>query len=180
VQAGLQQLTQEARIVYGADESFVPLDAESDDAFMAPTLLRCDLGLDARIAHQVEVFGPVATIFTYDDVNQLVALLQRGEGSLVVSAYSDDAEFLATLIPQAADFHGRIMVVDAATGSQHTGHGNVMPTCLHGGPGRAGGGEELGGLRGLLLYHRRYVVQAGPALLSKLSHQAVDTSLLYT
>jgi 3,4-dehydroadipyl-CoA semialdehyde dehydrogenase len=105
--------------------------------------------------------------------------LQRGEGSLVASAYSDDADFLATLIPQAADFHGRIMVVDAQIGSQHTGHGNVMPSCLHGGPGRAGGGEELGGLRGLLLYHRRYVVQAGPALLSKLSQQAVDASLLY-
>jgi 3,4-dehydroadipyl-CoA semialdehyde dehydrogenase len=97
----------------------------------------------------------------------------------VASAYSDDAEFLATLIPQAADYHGRIMVVDTAVGSQHTGHGNVIPTCLHGGPGRAGGGEELGGLRSLLLYHHRYVVQAGPALLSKLAHQAVDASLLY-
>jgi 3,4-dehydroadipyl-CoA semialdehyde dehydrogenase len=178
VRAGLQQLTQEVRIVLGADESFVAIDVDSDTAFIAPTLLRCDLGLDARLAHEVEVFGPVATIFPYNDLNELVELLQRGQGSLVASAYSDDAEFLATLIPSVADFHGRIMVVDAAIGNQHTGHGNVMPTCLHGGPGRAGGGEELGGLRGLLLYHRRYVVQAGPELLSKLSQQAADASLL--
>jgi 3,4-dehydroadipyl-CoA semialdehyde dehydrogenase len=179
VEAGLEQLSKEARIVLGADDAFVPLDANSIAAFMAPTLLRCDLGLDAQIAHEVEVFGPVATIFPYNDLDELVQLLQRGGGSLVASAYSDDAEFLATLISSAADFHGRIMVVDAAIGSQHTGHGNVMPTCLHGGPGRAGGGEELGGLRGLLPYHRRYVVQAGPELLSKLSQQAADASLLY-
>lgn len=179
VQEGLRQLAQEARIVHGADESFAPLDAASDSAFIAPTLLRCELGLNARIAHDVEVFGPIATIFPYEDLDELVVLLQRGQGSLVASAYSDDADFLAALIPQAADFHGRIMVVDAGIGSQHTGHGNVMPTCLHGGPGRSGGGEELGGLRGLLLYHRRYVVQAGPDMLAKLSRQSADASLLY-
>lgn len=179
VQSGLEQLTKEARIVYGADESFVPLDTRSDASFISPTLLRCDLGLEAHVAHEVEVFGPVATIFPYNDIDELITLLQRGQGSLVASAYSDDEVFLATLIPAVADFHGRIMVVDAAIGSQHTGHGNVMPTCLHGGPGRAGGGEELGGLRGLLLYHRRYVVQAGPELLAKLSQQATDASLLY-
>ncbi|MCC4119017.1 3,4-dehydroadipyl-CoA semialdehyde dehydrogenase, partial [Aromatoleum toluclasticum] len=80
--------------------------------------------------------------------------------------------------PAIADLHGRVMVVDAAVGANHTGHGNVMPGCLHGGPRRAGGGEELGGLRALAMYHRRCVVQGGPAVLDALSRDAVDDALL--
>jgi len=143
-----------------------------------PTLLYCDKGLDARFVHDVEVFGPAATVLPYADTADAIAIARRGRGSLVASVYSGDAAFLGELVPGIADLHGRVMVVDAAVGSQHTGHGNVMPNCLHGGPGRAGGGEELGGLRALAMYHRRVVVQGGPVLLDALSKDAADAALL--
>lgn len=176
---GLARLRQDAEVVFGGGEGFVPVDADpAVSAFVQPTLLFCDKGLAAQHVHDVEVFGPVATVLPYADTAEVIALARRGGGSLVASVYSADAGFLAELVPGIAELHGRVMVVDAAVGGQHTGHGNVMPTCLHGGPGRAGGGEELGGLRALAMYHRRYVVQGGPALLDALSAGAADAALL--
>ena len=89
------------------------------------------------------------------------------------------ADFSQNVVLGIGDLHGRIMVIDSAVGSQHTGHGNVMPNCLHGGPGRAGGGEELAGLRALLLYHRRFVVQGPPNCIADLAKLSSDASLLY-
>ncbi|NMG66704.1 3,4-dehydroadipyl-CoA semialdehyde dehydrogenase [Azoarcus indigens] len=176
---GLALLRKDARVVFGGGEGFAPVDADpAASAFVQPTLLYCDKGLAAQYVHDVEVFGPVATVLPYADTPEAIALARRGGGSLVASAYSADAAFLGDLVPAIADLHGRVMVVDSAIGSQHTGHGNVMPTCLHGGPGRAGGGEELGGLRALAAYHRRYVVQGGPALLEALARDAADAALL--
>lgn len=176
---GLARLRQDARVVFGGDEHFVPVDADPAlAAFVQPTLLFCDTGLAAQHVHDVEVFGPVATVLPYADTAEAVAIARRGRGSLVASVYSGDVVFLAELVPAIADLHGRVMVVDAAIGAQHTGHGNVMPTCLHGGPGRAGGGEELGGLRALAMYHRRFVVQGGPAVLDALAADASDAALL--
>lgn len=180
--ASLAQLREEAEVVFGGQapgDGFMPVGAEiAHSAFVQPTLLFCDKGLAAQHIHDVEVFGPVATVLPYAETDELIALARRGRGSLVASVYSADAAFLAQLLPAIADLHGRLMVVDAAVGSQHTGHGNAMPTCLHGGPGRAGGGEELGGLRALMLYHRRFVVQGGPQALDALSAQAADAALL--
>jgi 3,4-dehydroadipyl-CoA semialdehyde dehydrogenase len=176
---GLARLREDAELVCGGGEAFVPVDAElSASAFVQPTLLYCDKGLAARFVHDVEVFGPVATVLPYADTAEAVALARRGRGSLVASVYSADMDFLAELVPAIADLHGRVMVVDGAVGNQHTGHGNVMPSCLHGGPGRAGGGEELGGLRALAMYHRRHVVQGGPALLDRLAEASADAALL--
>jgi len=176
---GIAKLREECETVFGGDPAFEPVDAHGEDsAFVQPTLLYCDKGLDARFVHDVEVFGPAATILPYADTADAIAIARRGRGSLVASVYSGDAAFLGELVPGIADLHGRVMVVDAAVGSQHTGHGNVMPNCLHGGPGRAGGGEELGGLRALAMYHRRVVVQGGPALLDALSRDAADAALL--
>lgn len=176
---GLARLREECETVFGGGDDFVPRDADpARAAFVQPTLLYCDKGLAARHVHDVEVFGPVATVMPYRDTADAIALARRGHGSLVASVYSGDAAFVAELVPAIAATHGRIMVVDAAVGTQHTGHGNVMPTCLHGGPGRAGGGEELGGLRALALYHRRHVVQGGAALLDALGREAADASLL--
>ncbi|HRP98656.1 MAG TPA: aldehyde dehydrogenase family protein [Rhodocyclaceae bacterium] len=176
---GLARLREECETVFGGGDGFVPRDADAArSAFVQPTLLYCDKGLAARHVHDVEVFGPVATVMPYRDTADAIALARRGHGSLVASVYSADAAFLAELVPAIAGTHGRIMVVDAAVGNQHTGHGNVMPTCLHGGPGRAGGGEELGGLRALALYHRRHVVQGGAALLDALGREAADAALL--
>lgn len=176
---GIAQLREDGEAVYGADPDFCPdgLDP-AVAAFVQPTLLYCPAPRHARHVHDVEVFGPVATVMPYEDLADAVALVRRGGGSLVASAYSGEADFVTGLVEGIAPLHGRVMVVDAAVGNQHTGHGNVMPTCLHGGPGRAGGGEELGGLRALALYHRRYVVQAGPAVLDRLMRESADAGLL--
>jgi 3,4-dehydroadipyl-CoA semialdehyde dehydrogenase len=175
---GLARLKSECAVVFGAAADFVPLDAEQSNAFLQPTLLFCDRGLAAQHVHDTEVFGPVATLIAYADAAEAVALARRGKGSLVASVFSDDAGFLATTARAIADLHGRVMAVNSEVGSQHTGHGNVVPTCLHGGGGRAGGGEELGGLRGLAFYHRRMVLQGPKAVIEALRADGADAALL--
>ena len=178
---GLRQLKRECTVLFGGDEQFQPIDADRQkSAFVQPTLLACQTGLDATFVHDLEVFGPAATLVAYDGLEDLLALARRGMGSLVASVFSSDPEFTRDVVLGVGDLHGRILVVDSASGSQHTGHGNVMPSCLHGGPGRAGGGEELGGLRALLLYHRRLVVQASSPRLAELAGLSADASLLYS
>ena len=177
---GLAKLKQECAVVFGGNEKFQPLDADAGQAaFVQPTLLACNDGLDARYVHDVEVFGPASTLVAYDSTEKLIALLRRGLGSLVGSIFTSDAPFARQVVLGVGDLHGRIMVVNGEVGSQHTGHGNVMPNCLHGGPGRAGGGEELAGLRALLLYHRRFVVQGPAAWLQEMAGMCTDASLLY-
>jgi 3,4-dehydroadipyl-CoA semialdehyde dehydrogenase len=176
---GIALLKTECQVLFGdAPLQLVDADA-SKGCFISPTLLRCDLGTNAKVANDVEVFGPVATIMPYSSTADAIAIARRGRGSLVASVFSGDETFCQTLIPAIADLHGRIMVVDAKVEGQQTGHGNVMPNCLHGGPGKAGGGEELGGLRALGLYHRRMVVQAGPHRTSALSGLANDAAPLF-
>jgi 3,4-dehydroadipyl-CoA semialdehyde dehydrogenase len=178
---GLSKLKQECSLIYGGDEQFQPIDADPQkSAFVQPSLLSCKDGVDAKYVHEVEIFGPVATVVAYDDLEDLVAIARRGLGSLVISIFSDDQAFIRQAVLGIADLHGRVLVVDSTVGSQHTGHGNVVPSCLHGGPGRAGGGEELAGLRALLLYHRRFAVQAPVSCVTELSGLCVDTSLLYS
>jgi 3,4-dehydroadipyl-CoA semialdehyde dehydrogenase len=178
---GLRQLKQECSVLFGGDEQFQPIDADRQkSAFVQPTLLASKTGLHAKFVHDLEVFGPAATLVAYDGLEDLLALARRGRGSLVASVFSSDPEFTRKVVLGIGDMHGRVLVVDSAAGNQHTGHGNVMPSCLHGGPGRAGGGEELGGLRALLLYHRRFVVQGPPNCLAELAGLSSDTSLLYS
>ena len=140
---------------------------------VGPTLLgtRDAAGSDAADrVHDEEVFGPVATLVPYrnGDIDHALALIRRGQGSLVTSLYGSDASALARVIPELSDSHGRLHVVSPDVAALHTGHGNVMPQSLHGGPGRAGGGEELGGLRALNFYHRRSAIQASTAVLANL------------
>lgn len=178
---GLRQLKQECSVIFGGDENFQPVDAvAAKSAFVQPTLLACNDGLGARFVHDVEVFGPAATLIGYDNTENAIALVRRGLGSLVASIFANDAAFTQDLVLGIGDLHGRIMVVDASVGNQYTGHGNVVPSCLHGGPGRAGGGEELAGLRALLLYHRRFVVQGPPSVTAALAKQSADASALYS
>jgi 3,4-dehydroadipyl-CoA semialdehyde dehydrogenase len=177
---GLRLLKQECSVVFGGNGDFQPIDADpAKSSFVQPTLLSAKTGLDAKFVHDVEVFGPAATLVAYDGVEDLVAMTRRGLGSLVASVFSNDARFIQDVILGIGDLHGRIMVVDSVVGSQHTGHGNVMPSCLHGGAGRAGGGEELAGLRALLLYHRRFVVQGPASSIAELAGTSADTSILY-
>jgi 3,4-dehydroadipyl-CoA semialdehyde dehydrogenase len=178
---GLRQLKQECTVVFGGDEKFQPLDADpAKSAFVQPTLLASKDGLNAKFVHDVEVFGPVATLVAYDNVEDAIAIARRGLGSLVASIFSNDADFVRAVVLGIGDMHGRLLVVDSSVGPQHTGHGNVVPSCLHGGPGRAGGGEELAALRALLLYHRRFVVQGPPSLLNSLAAMSADATILFS
>jgi 3,4-dehydroadipyl-CoA semialdehyde dehydrogenase len=178
---GLKKLRSECSVVFGGDEHFQPVDADPlKSAFVQPTLLASNNGLGSKHVHDVEVFGPVMTMIAYDGPEDLVPMVRRGRGSLVASLFTNDSAFLREVALGIADLHGRIMAVDSSVGSQYTGHGNVVPSCLHGGPGRAGGGEELAGLRALLLYHRRFVVQGPTSAIKDLSGPCADANLLYS
>ncbi len=178
---GLSKLKEECEVLFGDDKDFQPLDADlQKSAFVQPALLSCKNGRDAKFVHDIEVFGPVATLVAYDGLEDLIAITRRGLGSLVASVFSNDASFTRETILGIGDLHGRVLAVNSAVGAQHTGHGNVVPSCLHGGPGRAGGGEELAGLRALLLYHRRFVVQGPADSITELAGLCADTAALYS
>ncbi len=171
VEDGLALLQTEAAVLH--DGRAQPLvGATEASACVAPVLLGCEQPAAAQRLHDTEVFGPVATLMPYDDLAQAQALVRRGAGSLACSLYGDDAAALAACAVELADLHGRVHIVTPAVARLHTGHGNVMPQSLHGGPGRAGGGEELGGLRALGFYHRRTALQAAPEVLAALGPSA--------
>jgi 3,4-dehydroadipyl-CoA semialdehyde dehydrogenase len=178
---GLAKLKEECEVVFGGEQYFQPIDADPQkSAFVQPTLLSCKNGLDAKYIHDVEVFGPAATLVAYEGLEDLIAIARRGLGSLVASIFSNDASFTREAILGISDLHGRILAVNSAVGAQHTGHGNVLPSCLHGGPGRAGGGEELAGLRALSLYHRRFVMQGPAESITELAESGSDSASLYS
>ena len=172
VQSGLLHLQGQTEVLHdGATHDLLDADA-AVACCVGPTLLgtRDAAGSDAADrVHDMEVFGPVATLVPYRDAAHALDLVRRGQGSLVVSLYGSDAAALATTAIELAPHHGRVHIVSPEAATQHTGHGNVMPQSVHGGPGRAGGGEELGGLRALNFYHRRAAIQASPAVLAPLS-----------
>ena len=165
VREGLALLKAHTDVLH--DGSATPLvDADAAVACcVAPTLLGTRQPDACGIVHDVEVFGPVATLMPYRDVPHALALVRRGQGSLVASLYGTDAAALGAAALELADSHGRVHVISPDVAALHTGHGNVMPQSLHGGPGRAGGGEELGGLKALNFYHRRCAIQASTAVL---------------
>ena len=172
VREGLAYLQAQTEVLHdGAAHALV--DADSAVACcVGPTLLgvRNAAGSDsADRVHDVEVFGPVATLLPYRDLAHALALVRRGQGSLVASLYGSDPAALAAAALELADSHGRVHIILPDVAALQTGHGNVMPQSLHGGPGRAGGGEELGGLRALDFFHCRAAVQASTAVLSALS-----------
>lgn len=177
VREGLAQLLAEAKPLYdGRSQALVDADPAVAACAM-PVLLGTSDPVGARVLHDVEVFGPVSTLMPYDNEAQAFELIRRGQGSLVASVYSADPAFVARAALELADSHGRVHAISPDVASLHTGHGNVMPHSLHGGPGRAGGGEELGGLRALGFYHRRSAVQASTVALDALATSA--TPLTY-
>jgi 3,4-dehydroadipyl-CoA semialdehyde dehydrogenase len=170
---GIAQLASEAEVLCGGGhpEMLEGID-QSKAAFVAPTLLRALSTDNAKVVHEIEVFGPVATLLPFDDLDRAIVLAGRGGGSLVASVFGADLDLLAHATRRLGASHGRILAIDASIANAHTGHGIVMPQCNHGGPGRAGNGEELGGLHGLRLYHQRLAVQASTDLLPLLQKQA--------
>ena len=176
VQEGLHRLKSEASVLFdGAAQPLIDADAQS--ACVAPTLLGVRDADAAVEIHRYEVFGPVASLIGYRDAGHAIDIAHRGQGSLVASVYSADTPWMADVAEQLAASHGRVHVVSPEVGKTHTGHGNVMPVSIHGGPGRAGGGEELGGLRALNFYHRKSAIQAPASVLELLTRHSTPLTM---
>ncbi|UYV36053.1 phenylacetic acid degradation bifunctional protein PaaZ [Rhodobacteraceae bacterium D3-12] len=152
----------EAERVYGTDE--LPMGGKG--GFIAPMLFHCADPDKAERVHDTEAFGPVSTVMGYRDLDHAVALVNRGGGSLVTSLITRDGDVARQVVLGAGAWHGRIYINNAESMAESTGHGSPMPHMVHGGPGRAGGGEELGGVRGVMHYMQRTAVQGSPDILS--------------
>ncbi len=164
-------LRQGAELVFGGDAGFAPLgEGTQGGAFFQPTLLLARQP-EGHAAHDVEAFGPVSTLMPYDGIEQAVALAARGQGSLAATLVTRRADVAAQVIPRMAELHGRLQILDRAAAPEATGHGSALPYLKHGGPGRAGGGEELGGLRAVKHLMQRAAVQGSPAMLAAVTGQ---------
>ena len=175
VRARIRDLATEAEIVGGdPDNPRVVSGDASAGAFLNPVLLYCDKPGSARAVHDVEAFGPVSTVMPYDTAEEAVDLARRGKGSLVASVFTNDPQFAEEVVLGLGPFHGRVMIGNRASAKSSTGHGSPLPGLVHGGPGRAGGGEELGGIRGVKHYMQRTAVQGTPRLLSAVTGRWMD------
>ncbi|MWD29443.1 phenylacetic acid degradation bifunctional protein PaaZ [Aquicoccus sp. SCR17] len=148
-------------------------DEVQNGAFLAPKLFHCADPDGAEHVHATEAFGPVSTIMGYRDMSHAVALANRGHGSLVASVITHDGDVAREAVMEAGAWHGRIYINDRASAKEATGHGAPMPHFVHGGPGRAGGGEELGGVRGVMHYMQRTAVQGSPDMLQAVTGRYV-------
>jgi oxepin-CoA hydrolase/3-oxo-5,6-dehydrosuberyl-CoA semialdehyde dehydrogenase len=170
----LSLLEREAEIVCGDIRRMQLRGADAaKGAFMPPTLLYCRRGQAAPAVHSVEAFGPVCTVVPYDSLDEAIALARSGGGSLVSSVFTADDAIAARLVLGLAPFHGRLLVVNRHCANDTTGHGSPLPHLVHGGPGRAGGGEELGGIRGMLHYMQRTAVQGTPDVITAVTGRYV-------
>jgi oxepin-CoA hydrolase / 3-oxo-5,6-dehydrosuberyl-CoA semialdehyde dehydrogenase len=166
VRRSVGELLPAGRLVFGDPDRVEVVGADPErGAFISPLLLRCDDATRAE-PHEVEAFGPVSTVIGYRDAADVVQLAARGRGSLVGSVVTADPGFARDVVTGLAPWHGRILVLDRDDAAESTGHGSPLPTLVHGGPGRAGGGEEMGGVRGVLHHMQRTAVQASPRMLS--------------
>ncbi|GAB3278763.1 phenylacetic acid degradation bifunctional protein PaaZ [Parasphingorhabdus pacifica] len=176
VRRSLKALLEVGRLVYGDPDEVEPVGADAErGAFLSPMLVRCD-DPEQPQPHEVEAFGPVSTILPYDGAAQAVELAHRGRGSLVGSVVTADVEFAREVVLDAASRHGRLLVLNRHDAKESTGHGSPLPQLVHGGPGRAGGGEEMGGIRGVLHHMQRTAVQGDPQTLTAVSGQWVPGS----
>jgi oxepin-CoA hydrolase / 3-oxo-5,6-dehydrosuberyl-CoA semialdehyde dehydrogenase len=159
----VEKLRREAELVSGDPARFALEGADAErGAFVPPLLLLCRDGKSASAVHSVEAFGPVCTVLTCDSVQAAVHSARRGAGSLAASVFTADPEVAREIVLGLAPYHGRVLVVDRTCAKESTGHGSPLPHLVHGGPGRAGGGEEMGGIRGVLHYMQRTAVQGSP------------------
>ena len=173
-------LSQGNEIVFGAADGFAPVgDGVASGAFFAPTLLLCRDASRNSAVHDVEAFGPVSTLMPYGDLDEALALAARGKGSLVGTLVTRDPKVAARAIPVAAAWHGRFLILDREAAVESTGHGSPLPQLKHGGPGRAGGGEELGGIRAVKHYLQRAAVQGSPSMLAAVTGEHVRGATLH-
>jgi len=166
VRARIRELAQDSEVVWGNPDAVSLVSGDPDaGAFLNPVVLYCDRPDTARAVHDVEAFGPVSTVMAYDDLDEAIALTHRGKGSLAASVFTDSAAVAEAAVLGMAPFHGRILIGNRASAKTSTGHGAPLPNLVHGGPGRAGGGEEMGGIRGVKHFMQRTAVQGAPGLL---------------
>lgn len=163
-----------SELLFGASDGFAPRgEGVAEGAFFAPTLLRARDPHAEGGAHDIEAFGPVSTLMAYEDLDEAVALAARGKGSLVASLVTKDPAVAARVVPVMGALHGRVHILDREAAAESTGHGSPLPMLKHGGPGRAGGGEELGGLRAVKHYLQRTAVQGSPTMLAAVTREHV-------
>lgn len=175
VRKAVQALRASAEIVFGHPDVVEVVDADPEvGAFMSPVLLRAHPG--ASEPHDIEPFGPVATVISYADLDDAIALAARGRGSLAGSIVTHDPTVARTLTLGLSPWHGRLLVLDRTCAAESTGHGSPLPVLVHGGPGRAGGSEELGGIRAVLHHMQRSAIQGSPDMLSAISGQWITGS----
>lgn len=177
VRQKVQALQADADIAIGELEGFTVQGADAENgAFMAPLVLHCADPDSAKAVHETEAFGPVATVMGYRDLDHAIRTANRGQGSLVASLITHDPEVAQAVAMGSAAFHGRLYINDRTSMQESTGHGSPLPHMVHGGPGRAGGGEELGGVRGVMHFMQRTAIQGSPDMLSAIAQKWVPGS----
>jgi oxepin-CoA hydrolase/3-oxo-5,6-dehydrosuberyl-CoA semialdehyde dehydrogenase len=171
VKDAVKELLHSCEVAFGNYDSFEVMGADKNKGcFLPPMLLFCDKPFAAQEPHTIEAFGPVSTVLPYKTTEEAIELAKMGRGSLVGSVFTANDGFATEVVLGSACMHGRLMVVNASCASESTGHGSPMPHLVHGGPGRAGGGEEMGGIRGVFHYMQRTAIQGSPTTLTKITN----------
>jgi phenylacetic acid degradation protein PaaN len=167
VKAQVQKLLASSEILYGSMDSVTVIDADEHiGAFMSPMLLLNKTPFTSDEPHNIEAFGPVSTIMPYNTMDEAIELSKKGKGSLCSSIVTNSSANAKAYVLGAASYHGRILVLNNECAKESTGHGSPLPLLVHGGPGRAGGGEEMGGLRGIRHYLQRTAIQGSPSMIT--------------
>ena len=171
VKEQVQKLLASSQIIYGSLDSVEVIDADAHKgAFMSPILLLNNHPLNSKEVHEVEAFGPVSTLMPYHSIDEAIVLAKMGKGSLVSSIVTADKKIAKQYVLGAGTYHGRILILNEQCAKESTGHGSPLPLLVHGGPGRAGGGEEMGGIRGVKHYMQRVAVQGSPDMITAVSN----------
>ncbi|MBT8324616.1 MAG: phenylacetic acid degradation bifunctional protein PaaZ [Winogradskyella sp.] len=170
VKDSVKDLAKEAQIVYGNLDKIETVGADAKKgAFISPIVLRADHPFKTSVIHEREAFGPVSTIMPYKNLDEAVTLAKMGKGSLVSSIVTNNDKIAKEYVINAASHHGRILVLNRESAKESTGHGSPLPYLVHGGPGRAGGGEEMGGMRGIKHYLQRTAIQGSPTTITEIT-----------
>lgn len=171
VKAQVQKLLASSQLIYGSLDSVQVIDADAQKgAFMSPLLLLNENPFHSKEVHEIEAFGPVSTLMPYDHIEDAIQLAKMGKGSLVSSIVTADKKIAKSYVLGAGMYHGRILVLNNDCAKESTGHGSPLPLLVHGGPGRAGGGEEMGGIRGVKHYMQRVAIQGSPDMITAISN----------
>lgn len=171
VKEQVRKLLASSQIIYGSLDSVEVIEADAEKgAFMSPILLLNQHPLTSKEVHEVEAFGPVSTLMPYASIDEAIALAKMGKGSLVSSVVTADKQIAKQYVLGAGTYHGRILILNDQCAKESTGHGSPLPLLVHGGPGRAGGGEEMGGIRGVKHYMQRVAIQGSPDMITAVSN----------